>query len=159
MKRLMLLFCLISFTFTACRVEYTATDLLAKIMTLPIGRDAVIYFAGADADGVGYLSREETHRLYGGEEPSALSADYALALGKDDEVFEIHLYHALDAQMADEVEEILRERVSLLQKKENELYLSDSPTVTAVVWRKGNWVALLATDDNESVKELLKSIL
>ena len=159
MKRLILLVCLLTFTLTSCETEYTATDLLAKIMTLPIRRDAVIYFNGADADGAGYLSRENTERLYGGQSPASLSADYALALGKNDDLFEIHLYYALDAQLADEVEVILRERVYLLQKKDNELYLSDASNVGVMVWRRGNWVILLATEDNDSVKELLKSII
>ena len=157
MKRIVSILLLAIGLLTACRRGYTATDLLAKIMALPVARDAAIYFHGADPEGDGYLTREQGDLLYSGQDPILLSEDYVLALGKDDAVFEVHLYLALDGEKADAIELILQKRQSLLYRKENELY---SPVPgDAEVWRYGKWVALIATEDNQSVKDLLKQAL
>lgn len=157
MKRLMSILLLVSCLLTACGRSYTATDLLAKIMALPAARDAAIYFQGADIEGGGYLTQEQGALLYSGQDPMVLSQDYALALGKDDTVFEVHLYLALDGEKADAIELILQRRQSVLCHKDNELYTPDF--VGVEVWRKGKWVALIATEDNQSIKELLKQVL
>ncbi len=158
MKRILPLVCILLCLFTSCGEPYTATDLLAKIMSLPIKRDAVICFYGADEEGEGYLSNEKSSLLYSNQDPMAMAEDFAIALGKDDAVFEVHLYHALDGEKADAIELILQKRQSLLLRKDNELYTSES-YANATVWREGRWVALLATDDNESVKQLLKKLI
>ena len=159
MKRLGVLLGVLVCLLCACGNQYTSTDLLAQIMALPTARDAMIYFKGADADDAGYLTQEDSLLLYGGKDPAVLSVDYALALGKDDSIFEVHIYRGLDVQQADEVELILRERLNRLQKKENEFYLSDGSMLSGTVWRKGNWIVLAVCDDNESILQLLRSKL
>ena len=157
MKRILPILCALACLLTACGRHYTATDLLAKITALPSSRDAVIYFRGADREGKGYLSKETAGLLYSGQDPMILCEDFALLLGKDDRLFEVHLYFALDGEKADAIQMILQQRQSILLRKDNELYVPDQPGVE--VWRRGKWVALLATDDNSAVKELLKQMI
>ena len=157
MKRIFLILGVLLCLLSACGKEYTATDLLAKITVLPIHRDAVIYFRGADIEGSGYLSKETAELLYSGQNLLPLCDDFALLLGKDDRLFEVHLYHAADGEKADAIDLILQQRQSLLLCKDNGLYASDPPNVE--VWRKGMWIVLMATDDNPSVKELLKKMI
>ena len=159
MKRLVVLVGVLVCLLSACRMHYTSTDLLAQILALPTARDAKIYFKGADSDDEGYLPLEDRLLLYRGKDPTELSEDYALALGKDDSLFEVHIYRGLDAQQADEVEVILRDRLNRLQKKENEFYLSDGSMIGGTIWRKGNWIVLIVCDDNESVLQLLRTKL
>lgn len=156
MKRFLFTVCLLLCVLTSCQRAYTATDLLAKILAMPTTPDTVVYFHGADARDSAYLSPENTDLLYSGQNPGILAEEFALAMGKDDHVFEVHLYLALDDEKADQIENILRKRQTLLQKKDNELYDPDSSGRGATVWRKGKWVALVATEDNDAVKRILK---
>lgn len=156
MKRLLPMVCILLCVLTACQSTSTATDLLAKILAMPPTPDTVVYFNGAGPEDSGYLTLEDTELLYSGQNPGMLSEEFAVAMGKDDHVYEVHLYLALDEEKADQIENILRGRQLLLQRKENYLYDPDSAAASAVVWRRGKWVALLATEENEAIKSILK---
>lgn len=137
----------------------TATDLMAKLLA-PADTPAVrIYFNGASAEDSGYLSREECLSLYAGQNPVALSDEFAIALCKDDRIYEIHLYHALDAEKAEAIESCLRQRQTLLLKQDNYFYDPDHSAAASVVWKKGKWVCLLVTHDNERAMECLRGAI
>ena len=159
MKRLCLLLCAVLVLLNACRSQYTATDLMAKILTVSEGRSVTIYFSKAETEGEGYLSAENIMLLYNGMNPTVLSEDYAIALSKDDELFEVHLYRALNTDNAEEIESVLQARMLLLQSEEKGWYVGENPAERAILMRSGNWVALLVTEDNAAVKELLSSML
>ncbi|MBQ8382055.1 MAG: hypothetical protein IJX47_02495 [Clostridia bacterium] len=137
----------------------TATDLLAKLLTGADVPSVEIYFDGAMPEETGYLSEEESALLYNGHLPSKLSDEYAVALCKDDRIYEIHLYHALDTDKAEAIESHLRQRQTLLAGRENLFYDPDSSAAGSVIWRKGKWVCLLVTDDNERAREILRGAL
>ncbi|MBQ8288489.1 MAG: hypothetical protein IJX76_06940 [Clostridia bacterium] len=136
--------------------EPTATDLLAKLLTMSEVPAVEVYFGGAMPEEAGYLSKEESALLYNGHLPSELSDEYAIALCKDDRIYEIHLYHALDTDKAEAIESHLRQRQTLLAGQDNYFYDSDSPAAGSVIWRQGKWVCLLVTDDNERAREILR---
>ena len=145
---------------TGCnRREPTATDVMAKLLSQPSVPPMTVFFEGAMPENDGYLPLIEEEKLYGGQSPSALADEYSIALCKDDEVYEIHVFHSLDGEKAEQIENILRRRQTILQKQENYLYDPDNPGAQATVWRKGKWVCLLVTNDNEAVKELLLKII
>lgn len=149
MKRIALLLSLLMLCSGCNKSAPTATDLMAKLLAysdLPVMQ---IYFNGAAFEDIGYLSREQSADLYCGQDPMSLSDEYAIALCKDDRICEIHLYHALDAEKADAIEAYLRKRQTLLLKKEYYFYDTDHPAASSVIWKKGKWVCLLVTHDNE----------
>ncbi len=135
-----------------------ATDILARVLSQSNTPVMSIYFDGAVPDEEGYLAEEESKLLYGGQSPGDLSVRYAIALGKDDRIYEIHLYWALDHAKADQISRLLENRRTLLCKQENYLYDPDSIAAGAMIWRKGKWVALLVTDENSQIAELLDKL-
>ncbi len=134
----------------------SATDLMALLLSELDHPEMQIYFDGASAEGEGWLAEEKKVELYGGHSPSTLSERYAIALCKDDCIYEIHLYYALSAVAASQIEELLRGRLDELQQKENYLFDPDSAAASGIVWQRGRWVCLLVTEDNAAAKELLK---
>ncbi len=160
MTRVLCLILIVGAMISGCtRQEPTATDLLAKLLAKDDVRTVVIYFNGAQPEGEGYLSLESEKRLYNGHDLALLSDEYAIALGQDDRLYEIHLYHALDHGKAEAIENRLRDRQLLLSKQELYYYDSENRGAEAIVWRKGKWVCLLVTDDNESMREILLDAL
>ena len=142
---------------TGCeRARPRATDLLAKLLSMPNTPQMEVYFEGAMHSEVGYLSAETEEMLYDGQSPKALSDEYAIALCRDDQVYEIHIYHALDAQRAEQIEHILARRQLILQKQENYLYDPENPGAGAVIWRREKWVCLLVTTDNDNAKDIIR---
>lgn len=161
MKRILLMLVVASLLlFGGCgRNEPTATDLLAVLLGETDMPAAEIYFIGAMADEAGYLSEDVAELLYCGHSPAGLADDYAVALCRDDRSVEIHLYHALDAQAADAIEARLQIRKTLLANRDQYLYDPDSIAPGAVIWRKGKWVCLLVTPDNEVARATLNDML
>lgn len=157
MKRILILCLVLLMMIAGCtRNEPTATDLLAKLLSLPDTPSMTVYFEGAMPENDGYLAVEEEQQLYDGQSPGALSDEYAIALCRDDRVYEIHIFHSLDVEKGEQIENILRRRQTILQKQENYLYDPQNPGAGAVIWRKGKWVCLLVTTDNDSAKEILR---
>lgn len=159
MKRIALLFSLLLLCSGCNAPTPTATDLLAKLLAYPDIPAVTVYFQGALAGETGYLSGEEFRRLYGGQDPARLSDEYAIALGKDDSIYEIHLFHALDAEKAEAIEANLRYRQALLWKQDTAFYDPDNPAAGSIIWKRGKWVCLLVTNDNERAVEVLKNAL
>lgn len=115
-----------------------------------------IYFDGAAKEGEGWLSDDKLAALYGGHSTASLAEGYAIALCKDDRIYELHLYYALSSPDAAQIEELLRARLDELQRKENYLYDPDSVAESGIVWTRGRWVCLLVTEDNQLAKDLMK---
>lgn len=141
----------------ACsKPDASATDLMALLLSELAHPEMQLYFDGAAEEAEGWLSEDDAEELYSGHSPTSLSDQYAIALCKDDRIYEIHLYDALSTKAASQIEEFLRERLETLQRKENYLYDPESFAPSGVVWQKGRWVCLLVTEDNQSAKALLK---
>lgn len=134
----------------------SATDLMADLLAELDHPDMEIYFDSAPEEGGGWLSAEKLSALYGGHSLSELADRYAIALNRDDRIYELHLYYALSATAASQIEELLRGRLEELQQKENYLYDPDSLAPSGIVWKKGNWVCLLVTEDNAKAKSIIK---
>ena len=159
LKRVLLPILLIALL-SGCRNRApTATDLLAQLLADGDTPVMEIYFDGAMTEEKGYLSEENERLLYGGRLPSALADEYAVALCKDDRIYEIHLYHALDSEKAEILEGCLQRRQMLLAEKENCFYEPDGFAASAVIWRRGKWVCLLVTGDNEAAGKTLRDAL
>ena len=160
MKRMLALCMTLLIVTTGCqRSEPTATDLMAKLLSLPDTPSMTVYFEGAMPEDDGYLPIEEIGKLYVGQSPVELSDAFAIALCRDDRVFEIHIFHSLDSEKAEQIENILRRRQTLLQKQENYLYDPDNPGAGAAIWRQGKWVCLLVTTDNDTAKKILRNAI
>jgi hypothetical protein len=159
-KRILLGVWIVLAILTGCsRSSPTATDILAKLLTLPGTPPTTIYFEGAVPENDGYLSLHMEEKLYCGQSPAALSDAFAVALCKDDQVYEIHIFHSLDEEKAEQIETILRRRQTVLQKQENFLYDPENPGAGAVIWRRGKWVCLLVTNDNDAAKAVLRELI
>lgn len=143
---------------SACgQKEASATDLMALLLAELDHPEMQLYFDSAPAESEGWLADEKLAALYGDHSPSSLADRYAIALCKDDRMYEIHIYYALNATAASQLEELLRGRLETLQQKENYLYDPDSVAESGIVWRKGRWVCLLVTEDNAAAKKCLKA--
>lgn len=134
----------------------SATDLMADLLAELDHPEMQLYFEGAMAEGEGSISEEALELLYGGHSPSEHAELYALALCKDDRIYEIHLYYALNATAASQIEELLRGRLEELQSKENYFYDPDSLAASGTVRRKGNWVCMFVTEDNAKAQEIVE---
>jgi hypothetical protein len=122
MKRAILIWMIWAILLTGCqRTEPTATDLLAKVLSSQETPQVEIYFHGAMLSDSGYLSNETEETLYQGQSPKTLSDEFAIALCQGDQVYEIHIFHGLDAEKAEQIEHILSRRQTVLQKQENYL--------------------------------------
>ncbi len=160
MKRVWMLCMIGIILLTGCQKNTpTATDLLAKLLSTAETPRTMIYFEGAMPDDEGCLSEETEQKLYDGRSPCSLADEYAIALCSDDRVYELHIFHSLDMEKTEQIENALRRRQTILQKQENYLYDPQNPGAGAVIWRKGKWVCLLVTTDNDSAKEILKRML
>lgn len=149
-----------SLSLSSCNKQSpSATDLMALLLAELDHPDMTLYFESAPKEGEGWLSEEKLTALYGGHSTSILAEKYAIALCKDDRIYEIHLYYALNATAASQIEELLRGRLEELQQKENYLYDADSLASSGNVWRKGNWVCLLVTENNAKAKAIIKDRL
>ena len=160
MKRAILIWMIWAILLTGCqRTEPTATDLLAKVLSSQETPQVEIYFHGAMLSDSGYLSNETEETLYQGQSPKTLSDEFAIALCQGDQVYEIHIFHGLDAEKAEQIEHILSRRQTVLQKQENYLYDPENPGAGATIWRQGKWVCLLVTNENDHAKEILRDAL
>lgn len=149
--------CLSMVILSACAKQPpSATDLMALLLSELEHPEMEIYFDGAAEEASGWLAKDRSEALYGGHLPTESAARYAIALCKDDRIYEIHLYYALNATAATQIEELLRGRLETLQQKENYLYDPDSLAASGIVWKRGKWVCLLVTEDNRLAKSLLK---
>lgn len=158
MKRVMIIGIFIALLFTGCHKNRpTATDLLAKLLSIQDTPSMTIHFEGAMPEEEGYFPINEELKLYDGHSATSLADEYAIALCSDDRIYEIHIYHSLDLDKAEQIETVLRRRQTLLQKQDNYLFDPQSPGAGAVIWRNGKWVCLLVTDDNDAAKDILRN--
>lgn len=145
-------------TLLSCGGGYTCTDLLAA------GREACgeepelrVYF-----DGGTDFNRLDTRRaaqLYDGMDPVPLCDGYAVCLSPRDRVYEIHIYRCSATDRTGELEKILRRRIELLQSPDVYLYDPEGYEEivnAAAVYRKGKYVCLLATPDNDGVWDAIR---
>lgn len=152
-----ILLCLSAVLLSACsKPPPSATDLMAILLSELEHPEMQLYFEGALQEGDGWIAQETMETLYCGKLPAEYAADYAIALCKDDRIYEIHLYYALNATAASQIEEFLRGRLEAIQQKENYLFDPDSAAASGIVWKRGKWVCLLVTEDNGYAKTLLK---
>lgn len=160
MKRMLIVWMSTILLITGCqRNQPTATDLMAKLLSMQDTPSMTVYFEGAMPEDEGYLSAIEEMKLYEGHSAASLADEYAIALCTDDRIYEIHIFHSLDMEKSEQIEGVLRRRQILLQKQENYLYDPQSPGAGAIIWRQGKWVCLLVTTDNDSAKEILLNAL
>lgn len=136
------------------------TDLLYSALSGLEGcPDSDIYFSGASELSENYASEKKLSKLYAGMSPEGLYSAYALSLARGDGVYELHVFKAGSEIKAIRLEKLMRRRVDMLQS--GEIYLYNEENYESVICRgevirKGAYVILLLTDDNEGA---LKNIL
>lgn len=149
--------CIYMFLLNACTKSVpSATDLMALLMSELDHPEMQIYFDSAAEEGEGWISDDKLEALYDGHSPVSLADAYAIALCKDDRIYEIHLYHALSLSDAVQIEELMRNRLEELQSRENTVYDPESVAPGGIVWARGRWVSLLVTENNQHAKEIMK---
>lgn len=145
-------------TLISCGGGYTCTDLLAAARE-KCGKEPTlrVYFdKGGDFNR---LDEDQAKQLYDGMSPIPLCDGYALCLSPRDQVYEIHIYRCSATDRTDELEKILRRRIELLQSQDVYLYDPDGYEQTvnsAAVYRKGKYVCLLVTPDNDAVWDVIR---
>jgi hypothetical protein len=117
-----------------------------------------IYFEKGEDEN--RLDETDLLTLYNGEDPTKLATSYAICLGKDDRVYEIHLFQLADDQNRESLKKILYKRIDLIQNKE--IYLYDPENYETVssfarVFEKGRILALLITPQPETIQDVLKA--
>ncbi len=149
---------LIPILLCACTGGYTCTDLLA-VARERCGEsgDLKIYFSGGT--DLNRLSNERAEQLYDGMDPTSLCDDYAVCLSRRDQVFEIHIYRLSATNRTAELAKILQRRIELLQSPDVYLYDPEGYEEivnSAAVYRRGKYVCLLVTPDNDAVWKEIK---
>ena len=137
----------------------TPTDLLYSALgSLEDHPDGNIFFSGAEENSPEYTDDEKIALLYDGRGTEGLYQSYALFLSSDDSIYELHVYRALSEAKALQIEKILYRRVDMLQKGDIYLYNEDNYEKVisrACVIKKGVYVILLLTDDNDGAKKAM----
>ena len=143
--------------------EYTSTDLLYTLIDrLPQVPASSIYFSEAEENGENSFDGDSMSELYGGMSPKGLYISYALLVSRDDIVYEIHVYKSVSQIKNTDLEKLLYRRIELIQNKD--LYLYDEENYENVICRarvvkKGRFVILLVTDDNDRLENTINGIL
>ena len=115
-----------------------------------------------------YNHREEPAflaALYGEKEmPAVFSSveDCAIVLSKNDSGFEIQILKMRHLSQTREGEQLLRQRLELLQSAEMRRYLGDryeDCIASAIIYKKGLYVFLLATGENNRAINKIEEIL
>ncbi len=157
------LLCLLLLILPGCgKAGLSADDLAFRLLNLyPALPPCSQYVKNADPYSAGYLSPEDFAYFYTGERTRLpewdLIGEFRLILSDSTEFFEIHILKSVNATDVDEIKKLLdrRERLLLLYNKEE----GDYPAKRPVVFTKGRYAVLLATDDNESALRLLERLL
>ncbi len=162
-RKIILAFVFLSLFLTSCSDSAnTPTDILyeciGQVEQCPTSN---IYFSEAEAGCDEYIDEGQLKKLYNGMSPASLSVSFALLLSKDDSIYEVHIYKAKSQLNAEEIEKILYRRVEMIQKKD--IYLYDEEnfeniSASAKVYKKGRYVALIITDNNDSFEKVIKKM-
>lgn len=154
-----LLSILLILTLLSCRNEYlSSTDLLCELIAvLPEHPDFNIYFSGGSDEH--FIDDNSMKKLFNGVNPCAVAADYAFCLSGDDRLFEIFVFRAESADLSDELDAILRRRITMVQKSDVYLYNEEwFETVIAsaeTVYRHG-YAFLLITPYNRLLADTIR---
>ncbi len=146
-------------TLISCKNDFlSSTDLLCELIAvLPEHPDFSIYFSGGSDEH--FVDDNNIKKLFNGVNPCAVAADYAFCLSADDRLFEIFVFRAESADLSDELDAILRRRITMVQK--SDVYLYDEEwfeTVVAsaeTVYRHG-YAFLLITPYNRLLADTIR---
>ncbi len=149
--------------------------LLSEALALFDNRDNVdIYHSDAGEDDDTYFDPSLAGQIFLGEYGASLAedgviAEYAHAIPSALFAFEIDIFKAADTAAADAIEALLQSRFAIKSelRVQIEHYLSTNPDSAnelkalddMEIWRIGNYVMLLATHDNTSVKNTVRTLL
>ena len=142
--------------------KLSADELGYKLLNLyPVLPPCSQYVKNAEEYSSCYISPEDFSFLYMGTKEKLpeweLIDEFRIILSNSTEFFEIHIIKTNNASDADEIAKLLSRRQRLL-----ELFIKEEGDYTAKAAElviRGKYVILLATDDNESAKILLKKLL
>lgn len=156
-----LLCLLLIFSFTSCsKKELSATDLLFDALdTLDYTPPYDIFYSEAPKYSESHMTSESAYLLYKDEDMTSYAESFACVLGKDDSVWEIHIFVALSAGDAGFIENALEKRLNILQNKEIYVYdieAYEARVADAKVFRDGKVVCLVVCDDNSRVLKEIK---
>lgn len=131
-------------------------DALDSIDNLP---PYEIFYSGAPSYSESVLSDRDAELLYKDPNISRYAESFACALGKDDSIWEIHIFIALSAGDAGFIENALTRRLEILQNQEIYIYdpeAYEKRVEDARVFRDGKIVVLTLCDDNSKVLKTIK---
>jgi hypothetical protein len=138
----------------------SATDLLFDALnTLECVPPYDIFYGEAPKHSGSYMTSENAYLLYKDCDMTSYAESFACALGKDDSVWEIHIFVALSVGDAGFIENALEKRLDILRNKEIYVYDNDayeSRISDAKVFRNGKTVCLTVCDDNAKVIKAIK---
>ncbi|MBE6619248.1 MAG: hypothetical protein E7626_05650 [Ruminococcaceae bacterium] len=151
-KTLALLIALLS-VFSSCQRKLpSAADLIFEVLgALDDVPAYAIYYSDAPKYSGSTLSPEDAELLYRDCDMCSYAESFAVALGKDDSVWEIHVFIALSAGDAGFIEDALTRRLEML--RDDDIYVYDAETYesrieSAKVVREGRLVCLTVCGDN-----------
>ena len=121
-----------------------------------------IFYSGAPEYSESLLNTEHSELLYRDKNMASYAESFAIALGKDDELWELHVFVALSAGDAGFIENALIRRLDILQTRDIYIYdpeIYEKRVQDARVLRHGRVVCLSICDDNSRVLgEIKKSV-
>lgn len=157
----LLLSLLLIVSFSSCSKKApSATDLLFDALdTLDTLPPYDIFYSEAPKYSESFMTGEDAYLLYKDEDMTSYTESFACVLGRDDSVWEIHIFVALSAGDAGFIENALEKRLHILQNKEIYVYDSDAYEARiedAKVFRDGKVVCLVVCDENSRVLKEIK---
>ncbi len=161
MKKIVLIlaFIIILSSCTERRPQH-ATDLLFDALAALESVPAYdVYYSEAPKYSESFMSPETASLLYGDADMTSYAESFACVLGRDDSVWEIHIFVSLSAGDAGFIENALEKRLHILQNKEIYVYDSEAyekRVASAKILRDGKVVCLAVCDDNASVLKEIK---
>ena len=158
------LFLLISILFSSCakKAPY-ATDILFDALESEKDLPAYnIYYSGAPEYSESIMNEEKCLKLYRDADMTSYAESFACALGRDDLIWEMHIFFARSLGDAGFIENALVRRLNIIQNKEIYMYDIESyekRVAGGKVFRDGKVVFLVICDSTQEIIDTIKKAL
>lgn len=161
-KKFCVLIFVICLFLQSCGSNATADEIAFKLLNLyPTVPPCSQYVKYSGEHEAGYITPEDFSYFYTGKHQELPEWDlidqFRVIMSDSTYFFEIHVIKVKSSADTEEIAKLLERRVRLIDLYNKEE--SDYPAEKPLLYTKGKYVILIATDDNEAASRLLDKIL